>query len=214
METEILYCDPALAVCLKPSGVSSETGGMPELLEAALGGPFYCVHRLDKAVGGVMVYARTREAAARLSAAVARREMQKEYLAVTEGVPEEPRAALCDLLYHDAAKNKSYVVSRPRRGVKEAVLGYELLGTAGYGAQTLALLRIALQTGRSHQIRVQFASRGMPLVGDGKYGAALRGCPPALCAASLAFPHPLTGEALRFDAPPPAGFPWELFKLT
>ena len=97
METEILYCDPALAVCLKPSGVSSETGGMPELLEAALGGPFYCVHRLDKAVGGVMVYARTREAAARLSAAVARREMQKEYLAVTEGVRKSraPRSAIC-----------------------------------------------------------------------------------------------------------------------
>ena len=213
METRILYSDSAIAVCVKPAGVVSESGGMPELLQAELGGAVYCVHRLDKAVGGVMVYARTKEAAASLSAAIARRELHKEYLAVTEGVPREQSGTLRDLLYHDAARNKSYVVTRPRRGVKEALLDYELLGSAEHDAHPLSALRILLRTGRSHQIRVQLASRGLPLVGDGKYGAVLRSCPLALFSASLRFPHPLTGETLRFSAPPPAGFPWELFKL-
>ena len=214
MEAEILYRDAALAVCLKRAGVLSEEGGMPALLREALGGEIYCVHRLDKAVGGVMVYARTREAAAALSAAIARGEIKKEYLAVVQGVPAEASGTLRDLLYHDAARSKSYVVTRARRGVREAVLDYTLLGVAAHEDACLSALRIALHTGRSHQIRVQFASRGLPLVGDGKYGASLRSGPLALWSASLGFPHPLTGERLRFSAPPPAGFPWELFKFT
>ena len=214
MEAEILYRDSALAVCLKRPGLLSEEGGMPALLREALGGEIYCVHRLDKAVGGVMVYARTKEASAALSAAAARGALEKEYLAVVQGVPTEERGTLRDLLYHDAARNKSYVVTRARRGVREAVLDYRLLGSAAYEGAALSALRIVLHTGRSHQIRVQFASRGLPLVGDGKYGASLRGGALALWSASLGFPHPLTGEKLRFSAPPPEAFPWDLFKFT
>ena len=214
MEIETLYEDAQLAVCLKPPVVLSENGGMPELLQTQLGGEFFCVHRLDKPTGGVMVYARTREAAAALSTAFAEGRTKKQYLAAAQGVPGEEKGSFHDLLYHDAARGKSYVVRRPRRGVKEAVLDYELLGTEEYEEQTLSLLRIALHTGRSHQIRVQLASRGMPLVGDGRYGSALRLGPIALWSASLSFPHPSTGETMRFDAPPPDAFPWELFRFT
>lgn len=212
METEILYSDPQLAVCLKPCGVDSEQG-MPKLLSDALGGEFFCVHRLDKPVGGVMVFARTKQAAAALSAAIAAGALRKEYLAVVQGAPEKERDSLCDLVFHDAARNKSYVVTRPRRGVKEALLDYELLGTAAYEGTTLSALRIALHTGRSHQIRVQLSSRGMPLAGDGRYGSAIRGCPLALWSARLSFPHPSDGREKDFSCPPPATFPWTEFGL-
>ena len=213
MSPEILYQDAQIAVCLKPSGFVSEEGGLPDLLRRELGGEIYCVHRLDKAAGGVMVYARTREAAAALGAAIAAGAVHKEYLAVVQGVPEQEKARLRDLLYHDAARNKSYVVTRRRRGVKEAVLDYERLASAEWESGTLSALRIALHTGRSHQIRVQFASRGLPLAGDRRYGSTLRACPLALWSETLAFPHPASGRELRFTAPPPAAFPWTLFKL-
>ncbi len=213
MEIEILYADAFLVVCLKPPGVLSESGGMPELLQMQLGGDFFCVHRLDKPTGGVMVYARTREVAAALSTAFAEGETEKRYLALAQGVPKEKSGSFRDLLYHDAARGKSFVVQRPRRGVKEALLDYELLGTAEYEGRTLSLLRIALHTGRSHQIRVQLASRGMPLVGDGRYGSALRSLPLGLWAECLCFPHPQDGRELHFTAPPPEGLPWTLFDL-
>ena len=212
MEPEILYSDPHIAVCVKSPGIDSETG-MPALLREALGGSFFCVHRLDRAVGGVMVYARTKQAAAALSACVAADGMKKEYLAVAQGVPDETKGSMRDLLYHDASRNKSYVVTRPRRGVKEALLDYELLETREYEGRTLSALRIALHTGRSHQIRVQLASRGMPLVGDGRYGSALRGCPLALWSERLHFTHPLSGEDMDFSCPPPDSIPWTLFGL-
>ena len=211
MEIEILFKDPHIVVCLKPSGVVSESGGMPALLSETLGGEFLCVHRLDRSVGGVMVYARTRQAAAALSSTIAAGGMEKEYLAVVQGAPEKEKGSMRDLLYHDTARNKSFVVTRPRRGVKEALLDYELLASKEYGSLTLSALRIALHTGRSHQIRVQFASRGMPLVGDGRYGSAIRGCPLALWSERLRFAHPVTGEEMCFSAAPPGGFPWDLF---
>lgn len=213
MQIEVLFCDPAIAVCVKPAGILSETGGMPELLHDKLGGEHYCIHRLDKAVGGVMVFARTKEAAAALSASFARRDVRKGYLAIVQEEPMEQSGTLRDLLFHDAANNKSYVVSRPRRGVKEASLDYELIDSATYGESLLSALRVTLHTGRSHQIRVQFASRAHPIVGDRKYGASLRDCPLALFSNELVFPHPQTGEEMCFSAPPPDVFPWGLFAL-
>ena len=204
METElkILYLDDSVAVCVKPAGVDSQDG-MCRLLSEQCGGTFFCVHRLDKAVGGVMVYARSAAAATALSRAVAENAVEKTYLAVCEGVPDPTQGAMRELLYHDASKNKTYVVQRQRKGVREAVLDYETLEAR----EGLSLVRVRLHTGRSHQIRVQFASRRLPLVGDGRYGAKTRG-EIALWSHALAFPHPVTGELLRFTAPPPERPPW------
>ena len=207
MDLNMIYKDSSLVLCIKPVGVESEGEGMPRLLERQLGGPIFCVHRLDKAVGGLMVYARTKQAAAALSAAVARREMEKEYLCVVPGGPEPAQGLMRDLLYRDAAKNKSFVVKRPRRGVKEAELAYTLLERG----EENALVRVALHTGRSHQIRVQFASRAMPLLGDVKYGSRERRCTIALWSCRLAFPHPATQKPMAFTALPPASFPWNCF---
>lgn len=207
MDLNILYQDSSLVLCLKPVGVESEGEGMPRLLTQQLGGTIYCIHRLDQAVGGLMVYARTKQAAAALSAAVARREMEKEYLCVVPGGPEPAQGLMRDLLYRDAAKNKSFVVKRPRRGVKEAALAYTLLERG----PECSLVRVALHTGRSHQIRVQFASRSMPLLGDVKYGSRERRCTIALWSCRLAFPHPESGKPMAFTALPPAAFPWDGF---
>ena len=207
MEWNILYQDSSLVLCVKPVGVESEGEGMPRLLTQQLGGTIFCVHRLDQAVGGLMVYARTKQAAAALSAAVARREMEKEYLCVVPGGPEPAQGLMRDLLYRDAAKNKSFVVKRPRRGVKEAELAYTLLER---GPET-ALVRVALHTGRSHQIRVQFASRAMPLLGDLKYGSRERRCTIALWSCRLAFPHPDSKKPMAFTTLPPSSFPWSGF---
>ena len=212
MRIPILYEDERLLVCVKPAGLLSERGGLPELLEQQCGGQVYPVHRLDRDVGGVMVYARSRETAAALSALIAAQRMQKEYLAVVEGKPEAESAELRDLLYHDAAKNKSYVVQRERKGVKRAALSYRLLESEETEQGRLSLLRIRLHTGRSHQIRVQFASRKLPLAGDARYGSRLRGGI-ALWAVSLCFPDPESGVERRFSEPPPGGRPWDLFGL-
>lgn len=208
MKIPILYDDKNILVCLKPPGIVSEAGGMPELLSAQRGGPVWCVHRLDKAVGGIMAYAASRQSAAKLSALIAQGGLEKRYLAVVSGCPEEESGTLRDLLFWDRVKNKSYVVKRMRRGVKEAELKYRVLGSR----EGVSLLEIRLVTGRSHQIRVQFASRGMPLLGDGKYGSGVKNCNLALWSNSLRFPHPVSGEAMRFTAPPPDVFPWTEFK--
>ena len=207
MQIQVLYEDQALLVCLKPAGVSSEEPGLPELLRAAgARETVLCVHRLDLAAAGVMVYAKTKEAAAALSRQIGDGRFSKGYLAVVQGRSED-RALLRDLLFRDAAKNKSYVVRRPRKGVREAELQYETLARSG----ELSLVRIRLKTGRTHQIRVQFASRGLPLAGDRKYGSSLRDCGLALWSEELRFLHPVTGEPLRFSAPPPQLFPWTVF---
>ena len=208
MDIPILYQDQALIVCLKPAGLSSEGDGMPVRLRQQCGGDIYCVHRLDLPVGGLMVYARAKPAAAGLSAAIAAGKIQKEYLAVVQGEPQD-EAVLRDLLFRDASKNKSYVVQRMRKGVRQAELSYRTLERQG----ELSLVRIRLYTGRSHQIRVQFASRGMPLAGDRKYGSRFGDAPLALYSSALDFPHPTDGQLLHWEAKPEAGWPWSLFSL-
>ena len=214
----VLYCDEAVLVCEKPTGCLSEPGpgrNLPQLAELWLRergetGPLHTVHRLDKAVGGLTVLARTRAAAASLIGQIAAGTVEKEYLAVLRGVPAEPEAVLEDLLFHDSRTNKTFVVSRPRKGVREAKLSYRVLARAGTEAAPLTLVRVRLYTGRTHQIRAQFSHRGLPLLGDVRYGSrAEHG--PALFSCFLSFDHPATGKRMVFEAKP-RGTPWDLFE--
>ena len=190
---EILFSDNNIAVCVKPVGVDSEHQ-VPQALSEALGGDIYPVHRLDKNVGGVMVFARNQKTAAALSRSIQEGTMVKEYYALVHGTPEES-GDLTDLLFKDSRKNKVFVVKKKRAGVKEARLTYQALNRLDP-----CLLRIRLFTGRSHQIRVQFASRGFPLVGDHKYGAKDRETAPFLYSCSLSFPY--KGQVTTFESKP------------
>ena len=190
---EILYSDQEIVVCVKPVGLDSETE-VPAALKETLGGELFTLHRLDKNVGGVMVYARTKAAAAALSRAIQEGQFVKEYVAMVHGTPPES-GDWEDLLWKDSKKNKVFVVKRMRGGVKKARLEFVRL-TAGEES----LVRIRLHTGRSHQIRVQFASRGYPLVGDHKYGARDSSPAPMLFSCQLTFPF--QEETLQFEAKP------------
>ena len=190
---DILYQDEALCVCIKPVGLDSQIG-VPEALKAQLGGEFYPVHRLDENVGGVMVYARTSKAAATLSREIQAGTFVKEYLAQVHGTPPE-QEVWEDLLFKDSRKNKVFVVRRERAGVRKAKLEFTRL-TAG----ETSLVAIRLYTGRSHQIRVQFASRGFPLVGDHKYGSRDERAEPMLFSCCIRFPW--RGEQRRFEVMP------------
>ena len=210
---DILFEDKHLIFAVKPVGVLSQSGdgeNMIDLLSVGRG-EIFPIHRLDKNVGGVMVFAKTKSAAARLSDMVQKNEIRKEYLAVVCGVPQEKSAVLKDLLFKDSSKNKSFVVKRMRKGVKEASLEYETLGTVGDGEDSLSLLKILLHTGRTHQIRVQFSSRKLPLLGDRRYGGKSAECDVALFSHSLTLKHPFTGEELHFEAEPKNEYPWNLF---
>ena len=214
---EILYQDAQVIVCCKPAGVLSQGDGadaMPALLRAQCGGDIFPVHRLDRVSAGVMVYARTARAAAALSASAQAGRWQKEYLAVLSAAPAAPEGILEDLLYFDRARDKSFVCKRPRAGVKAAKLAYTVVSTAQDGNQRRALVRVRLFTGRTHQIRAQFSSRALPLLGDGKYGGGDNRCKTALFSAHLQFPHPETGEEMTFKAKPPKVFPWTMFEVS
>lgn len=209
---QILFQSNDLTVCVKPVGVTSQgeaQSAMPQLLSQQLGGEIYPVHRLDTQTGGVMVYARTKQSAARLSECIRQGVFRKEYLAVVEGIPTEKRGTLTDLLYHDRTKNKTYVVARKRAGVKEAVLDYTVLQAVQSEGKTYSLVHVLLHTGRTHQIRVQFSSRGLPLLGDGKYGSKDNRCAAALWAFRVTFPE--NGIEGSYTCPPPEEFPWTLF---
>ena len=210
---ELLFQDNSIIVCVKPAGALStdEPGGVPELARAALGDPcaeVRTVHRLDRVVGGVMLLARTREAASALGRQVMDGDFRKAYLAVVHGAPRAPEGTFTDLLRRDRRECRSYVTDTPGKDAREAVSDYALLGSAA----GLSLLRVTLRTGRTHQIRAQFANVGHPVAGDGRYGAHDRFPPIALFSCRLTFPHPKTGKILRFSAIP-AGIPFDMFSI-
>ncbi len=215
-ELRILYEDEFLVVCVKPVGVLSEDDPqracMPQLLRRyyrQTGQPDYIatVHRLDRITGGVMLFSRRREITGKLIAAVAAHQVEKEYLAVLRGHPLQPEDTLTDLLFRDSRCNKSFVVQRIRKGVREASLSYRELGQNG----ELSLVRVRLHTGRTHQIRVQFSSRGLPLLGDVRYGSKDPACSAALWSYRLCFRHPVTGKTIAVTQAPPDVYPWNLF---
>lgn len=208
---EIVYMDSDIVVCIKPARVLStdEPGGLPDLIREELGDPradIRTVHRLDRVVSGLMVLARNPKAASELSRQVREGEFEKEYLAVVHGLPGE-RDTLRDLLGRDKARRMTFVADAPARGVQEAVLHYQRL-SAG---DDLSKVRIQLETGRTHQIRVQFSSRGFPLVGERKYAEINDPCEIALWSYRLGFSHPCTGEKMDISREPPAVYPWTVF---
>ena len=204
----LLYQDAHMVVCVKPAGLLAQAdskGGESAVskLEAAFGS-IYPVHRLDKDTGGVMVFARTQKAAAALSKAVQENKLNKEYLALLPEMPAAEAGELEDILFHDRVKNRTYVVDRQRKGAKPAKLAYRVLEQR----ESAVLVQVRLFTGRTHQIRVQFASRKLPLLGDRKYGSR-ESVPMALWAWRLTLPHPVTGKELVFAAMPDgAAAPW------
>ena len=209
----ILHTERSFLVCCKPAGTECEHE-LPEQLSAFFNckvESLYCIHRLDRTVGGVMVWARSAEAAAALSRQIQEKQLKKEYFAVCSGALPSVCGEMHDLLFKDSFKQKSFTVNSPRRGVKEALLEYTVLETAPIHGVLSSLVRVRLHTGRFHQIRCQFASRGHPLLGDGKYGSRERGCTTALWSCRLAFFHPETHAPLVFEAAPPRIFPWDRF---
>ena len=211
-EFHLLQQEPSFLICLKPARVRStdEPGGVPELCRQALGDPqadVRTVHRLDQVVSGLMVLARGRKAASELSRQIRENEFGKEYLAVIHGHPDTPSGTLRDLLLRNKAERKTYVVSEPAKDVQEAILKYETVAAV----EEFTMVRIRLITGRTHQIRCQFSSRDLPLAGDRKYSLNEDPCEIALWSARLSFRHPVTGQPLTFEAPPPDEYPWNLF---
>lgn len=194
----ILYRDRYLVICVKPQGILSQASenapNLPSMLAEQLGERYVgTVHRLDRETSGVMVYSLKPSITGKLTAALADKETTvKQYRALLNGVPEQESGELRDLLYHDAVKNKTYTVDRMRKGVREAVLRYEVISKN----DGRALVSVRLYTGRTHQIRVQFASRGLPICGDGRYGGGAGRL--MLASVKLSFIHPVTGK--RLDA--------------
>lgn len=206
---ELRYVDEDIVVCVKPPRVLStdEPGGVPELVRQALGNEhaqIRTVHRLDRVVSGLMVLARSADAASELSRQIRERSFEKEYLAVVHGRPEMQYGTLRDLLLRNKTERKTYVVTELAKGVQEAILDYQVVAQT----ETLSRVRIQLQTGRTHQIRAQFSSRGLPLVGDRKYSLLEDDCEIALWSYRLAFTHPGTGKAMEFILEPPDCYPW------
>lgn len=189
----ILYSDSGLVACIKPVGLDSESA-LPAALAEQLGGEIFPIHRLDQNVGGVMVFARTKAAAAVLSKTVQEGHMLKEYVAMVHGTPPET-GDWEDFLFKDSRKNKVFVVKKERKGVKYARLEFDRLR-----AGETSLVHIRLHTGRSHQIRVQFSSRGFPLVGDHKYGSRDAATAPMLFSCRITLPW--KGDTKVFEAHP------------
>ena len=229
----IVYEDTALVVVNKPAGLSSEEG-IPSKLRELWAKPnafVGVIHRLDVGVSGLMVYAKTPAAAAALSRQVtqsqeayavldgraegkaAQPSFVKQYRAVLAGGPDEAlpvEGTLRDHLFKDSRKGRVFPVKKPRNGVREAVLEYRIAATVQTESGSFSLVDVTLHTGRTHQIRVQFASRKHPLWGDGKYGSRQKGAI-ALQSVHLHFVHPTTGEKMEFRLEKPNSSPWDLF---
>ncbi|MBO5204105.1 MAG: RluA family pseudouridine synthase [Clostridia bacterium] len=219
----IIYKDNYLIVCQKDCGELSEGDSQDSVtvkLSEALcsqgekNTQVFSVHRLDRETVGVMVFARDSKSAAALSESIRTDSFTKEYLAIIHGVPEKEHDTLSDLLFYDRSHSKSFVVHKKRAGVKQASLEYSVLETASLSDLPISLLRIKLHTGRTHQIRVQLASRRHPLLGDRRYGAPKDGVSSvALLSHTLSFPHPQSHQTLTFSVTPPDVFPWNIFKF-
>lgn len=206
---EILYLDRDIIVCIKPPRVLStdEPGGLPDLLRQDLGdskADIRTVHRLDRVVSGLMVLARNAGAASELSRQIREGSFEKCYQAVVHGMPEEKCGTFRDLLGRDKARRMTYVAKEPGKGIQEAILSYEVFNQNA----AFSRVKIHLHTGRTHQIRVQFSSRGMPLVGERKYSTLEDSCEIALWSYSIGFTHPTSGERIHFCKEPPETYPW------
>lgn len=204
---EIIYQDQDIVVCIKPPRVLStdEPGGLPELMRQTLCTQnFRTVHRLDRVVSGLMVVARNAAAASELSRQIREDQFEKEYMAVIHGRPEANEGRLYDLLLRDKARKMTMVATEEGKDVQPASLTYRVLESRN----GLSKVRIKLETGRTHQIRVQFASRGLPLVGERKYSELNDPCEIALWSYRLGFTHPKTGEKMEFTHEPPLTYPW------
>lgn len=202
----IIHNEKHFLVCIKPSGVLSEnsdgkTDGMVTLLSEQLDTEIFPVHRLDREASGLMVFAKTKVGAAKLSSLVQNNDFEKIYLALVHGVPEEPNGVMEDLLFKDSSKNKTFVVKKERKGVKKASLEYTTLQTKEFDGEFFSLVRVKLHTGRTHQIRVQFSSRGMPLAGDSRYGSRLK-TEMRLFSHRIGFVNPFGGKQMSFEAFP------------
>jgi len=208
---EILYLDNDVIVCIKPPRVLStdEPGGLPELIRQELGdsnADVRTVHRLDRVVSGLMVLARNQAAASELSRQIREDQFEKEYLAVVHGCPESRTGTMQDLLIRDKARKMTMIAEIPGKDVQAAILHYQVLSTNG----KMSRVQIQLVTGRTHQIRVQFSSRGMPLVGERKYATGNDDCELALWSCRVGFIHPKTGEKMSFYKLPPDIYPWSI----
>lgn len=211
MDLRILFEDKHLICVEKPFGVLSQgnehTHSLCDEIASYLTSKGECtecyvIHRLDKTTGGAIVYAKTKAAAKKMSELVTIYKFNKTYLAVVCGEVENSSGCYTDLLYHDKNNNKTYVVKRERKGVKDAKLNYTVKGVRQYGGAKVSLVQIQLLTGRTHQIRVQFASRKHPLVGDRKYGSSINNDTVALWSHKIEFVHPYTKEQIAVTAQP------------
>ena len=220
----VLYTDQDIIVAVKPAGVESQAARKfaPDMISeirkylvinkmCTPGKEPYVgvIHRLDKTVSGVMVYGRTKKAAAALSEQVQNRRMEKIYDAVVCGKPVNNVDNYVDYLLKSVDGNYSQVVDKGITGAKRAELSFETVETKETEEGPFSLVRIRLKTGRHHQIRVQFAHHGLPLYGDTRYNPAPGAGPLALCAVSLSFSHPTTGKSMTFSMDPQGGvFEW------
>ena len=213
-EINILYRDNSIVVAVKPRGYISESAasgngtGSPirsfpdELMKSLSLREIFPVHRLDRETEGIMVYALSASSASNLSSSIQDGRFIKGYDAWIHGVPESPEGSFRDLLFKDSRSSKVYVVKRERKGVRSASLSYKLVETVRLrDGSLISHVNIVLDTGRTHQIRVQFGSRRMPVLGDRRYGSADNYPPIALSATSLTFPHPDDGRTMSFSIP-------------